>query len=257
MIKHIQFIIGKNAFRKTISFSIIILLLFLIRGNCFSQNIRPPQQQQQENMQHLTTKQINDIKSILSNYKPSTITAEQVSEINEKFRAAGIYPSPQTKDAIIAAGFNPDKFRPSRPQQTEDRRGDMGAPQKEDREKMIREMVIEPLSLSASQKVSVNKIYADFFAQMDKIMSEMDKQERDKQERERDKQGKDRQGREKSKQQDLSKLQDVPNMESLEKARDSKIKTVLSKEQFKKYEKLNNGFFPPRTRGNAPHQQKT
>jgi len=48
--------------------------------------------------------------SILSNYDPSTLTAEDARAINQAFRDSGVRRGPGQKEAIEAAGFDPEKI---------------------------------------------------------------------------------------------------------------------------------------------------
>jgi len=59
----------------------------------------------------LTSIQKKEIKAILSNYNPSTLTASDAKAIHEAFRKAGLRGGPTVDEVIREAGFNPDKLR--------------------------------------------------------------------------------------------------------------------------------------------------
>ncbi|NMB88678.1 MAG: hypothetical protein GYA17_09975 [Chloroflexi bacterium] len=61
--------------------------------------------------QALTDEQKSSIESILSEYDPENITAEDAQSIFESFREAGIRPGPGMKEAIEAAGFDAEELR--------------------------------------------------------------------------------------------------------------------------------------------------
>ena len=51
------------------------------------------------------------VKSILSKYNPSTLTAVEAKSIHQSFRDAGLGAGPNLNEAVIAAGFSSDKLR--------------------------------------------------------------------------------------------------------------------------------------------------
>jgi len=59
----------------------------------------------------LTADQANKVKSILSKYDASALTAEKAKAIHEDFRNAGLRGGPAMNDAVKAAGFDPEKLR--------------------------------------------------------------------------------------------------------------------------------------------------
>ena len=197
----------------------IILLTLLSQSACFSQNNKPAKKGQQEVQQPLTAKQTAEIKSILSQYKAATLTAEEAKAIHEKFRAAGIRAGSETKSAIIAAGFDPEKLRSlAPPPQMKEGEAAPKHQTNEERIKILQEKVIAPLSLTTAQKESINKIYLTFFEDMDKLVKDREKKR------------------------------------VIEKERDSKIQQILTKEQFAKYIELEKSNRPPRPEGNEPPQ---
>jgi hypothetical protein len=61
--------------------------------------------------QALTDDEKSKIKSILSNYDPDNVTAEDAKSIFDAFREAGIRPGPGMKEAIDDAGFDAEELR--------------------------------------------------------------------------------------------------------------------------------------------------
>jgi Spy/CpxP family protein refolding chaperone len=59
----------------------------------------------------LTEAQKESIKSILSKYSPSSLTAADAKAIHREFKEAGIRPGPAERQAIQSAGFDPEKLR--------------------------------------------------------------------------------------------------------------------------------------------------
>jgi len=68
----------------------------------------PGDRSPREEQQTLTDQQKATVKSILSKYNPSTLTAEQARAIHEQFRAAGLRAGPAMADVIRDAGFDPE-----------------------------------------------------------------------------------------------------------------------------------------------------
>jgi len=189
----------------------IIMLIVLIHGKSFPQENQNPKQKNDKNSQTLTAEQTAQIKTILSQYNASTLTADEAKSIHEKFREAGIHAGPETKDAIIDAGFDPEKLRTLAPPPTHDKKDGSNPSTIEERLKVVEEKIIKPLSLNSTQKESVNTAFKDFFTEMDKLMMN---------------------------QSNSKEYTDKSKIESLEKVRDEKVKQVLSNEQFTKYLEL-------------------
>lgn len=59
----------------------------------------------------LTDDQKSSVKSILSKYNASTLTADDAKAIHKAFRDAGLRAGPGLNDAVNSAGFNPYKLR--------------------------------------------------------------------------------------------------------------------------------------------------
>ncbi len=59
----------------------------------------------------LTDAQKETMKSILADYNPSALTAADAKAIHQAFRDAGIRPGPGFREAIAAAGFDPEALR--------------------------------------------------------------------------------------------------------------------------------------------------
>ena len=126
---------------------IVIMLIVLIQGESISQDNQNPKQKNDKNSQTLTAEQTAQIKTILSQYNASTLTAKEAKETHEKFREAGIHAGPETKDAIIAAGFDPEKLRTLAPPPTHDKKDGSNPSTIEERLKVVEEKIIKPLSL--------------------------------------------------------------------------------------------------------------
>ncbi len=67
------------------------------------ENDTPPRENQQ-----FTDAQKATVASILSQYDQSSMTAEDAKAINDAFRAAGLRGGPGLKNAIEAAGYDPE-----------------------------------------------------------------------------------------------------------------------------------------------------
>jgi len=59
----------------------------------------------------LTAAQKETVKSILSKYTASSLTADDAKAIHRAFRDAGIRRGPGLREAITSAGFDPEKLR--------------------------------------------------------------------------------------------------------------------------------------------------
>lgn len=59
----------------------------------------------------LTDDQKSAVKSILSKYTPSRLTADDAKAIHKAFRDAGLRAGPGLNEAVNSAGFNSDKLR--------------------------------------------------------------------------------------------------------------------------------------------------
>jgi len=64
-----------------------------------------------ENRAPLTDEQKAAVKSILSKYNATTLTADDAKAIHRAFRDAGLRPGPGLQEAITSAGFDPRKLR--------------------------------------------------------------------------------------------------------------------------------------------------
>lgn len=202
---------------------ILILLMTLINVRSFSQEKTVTGQMPHEAPVSITSEQKAQIKTILSGYDPSKLTADQAKEIHEKFRTAGIHPAPETRDAIIAAGFDPEKLRALAPPPGKDNKDCHQPPSSEERMKIVDEMIIKPLSLNSSQSESVKGAFREFFKGMDKLRQDL--------------------------QQNTPAPPDKSKIEPLEKARDEKIKQVMTKELFLKYQELEKSSRPSKPGG--------
>lgn len=167
------------------------------------------------------------IKEILSQFDSRSLDKEMAVQIHERFRAAGIHPGPENREAITAAGFDPDKLRDLAP--PPGRPGEPAAehPSDERRLKLIEENIIKPLELNSVQADTIKRAFSDFFLAMSKF-----------------REGNDLNPPERS------------VVESLEKARDKRIEKILTAEQFLKYRELEKSARPPRPPREAPKSEK-
>lgn len=211
--------------KQVSSIILVIMLTVLTQVMSFCQNKQNPGQKPQEKDQTLTPAQTATIKIILSKYNASKLTAADAKAIHEKLRDAGIHAGPETNDAIIAAGFDPEKLRTLDPPINQDNQDNRNPPSIEDRLKKLQEKVIKPLALSTTQNEAVTKAYKEYYTGMES----------------------------------LKKIQanpqvplDKSKVEPLEKARDEKIRQVLSSEQFVKYLELEKASRPPKPNGSEP-----
>jgi hypothetical protein len=205
---------------------LVLMLLFLTKAMVFCQDSKKPGQQH-EKAKALTSAQTATIKNILSKYNASKLTAADAKAIHEKFREAGLHAGPETNDAIIAAGFDPEKLRDLDPPENPDSQGKPTPASNEERMKTLLEKVIKPLALSSTQNEIVNKAYKEFYTGMEGL---------------------------KKTQANPQAPLDKSKVEPLEKARDEKIRQVLSKEQFAKYQELEKASRPPKP--NSPEPKK-
>jgi hypothetical protein len=217
---------SKNKVKNTL---MVFILLFLTQGLVFcqnnlnNQNNPNPGQKTQDKTQPLPPEQTATIKTILSKYNASKLTAADAKAIHEKLREAGIHAGPETNDAIITAGFDPEKLRALDPPKNPDNQGRSDPPSTEERLKSLQEKVIKPLALNSTQNDAVTKAYTEFYAGMENL---------------------------KKNRSDSQGPLDKSKVEPLEKARDEKIRKVLSSTQFSKYQELEKASRPPRPAGN-------
>ena len=59
----------------------------------------------------LTDEQKAAVKSILSKYSASSLTADDAKAIHRAFRDAGVRPGPGLHEAVTSAGFDPEKLK--------------------------------------------------------------------------------------------------------------------------------------------------
>jgi len=198
----------------------LIIITLLLQGSCFSQEDQSSKKKDHKNPQTLTVEQAAQIKTILSQYNASTLTAEDAKGIHAKFRQAGIHAGPETREAILAAGFDPEKLRSLDPPPEQNNK-ESKTPDLNKKMEMVEEIVIPPLSLDSVQILKVKEAFIVFFTEVEKIKkSQANPQE----------------------QMDKSLVQPV------EKTRDEKIKLVLSKEQYSKYLELEKASRPNKNR---------
>lgn len=201
-----------------------IITLFMLTGYRpgFCQQNQKTDQKPQAKSQPITAEQTQQIKKILSGYNAAKLTATDAKAIQEKFRVAGIHAGPETNSAITAAGFDPEKLRTLAPPPDAGNKPKTGPPSIDERIKIVDEKICKPLSISASQKETIDKAFREFYTEMDKLPKS---------------------------QANLQTPPDKSKVEPLEKARDAKIKQVLSADKFKKYQELEKAARPNKPGG--------
>ncbi|MFZ4707550.1 MAG: hypothetical protein ACOYMF_16240, partial [Bacteroidales bacterium] len=204
--------------------SILIIFMLLSLEPVFCQKSQKTDQKRQVKSQPVTAEQTQQIKKILSGYNASKLTAADAKAIQNKFRDAGIHAGPETNNAINAAGFDPEKLKTLAPPPNAENNSKSGPPTIEEKLKAVDEKISKPLSLSTIQKETVNKAFCEFYTEMDKL---------------------------KKTQADAQARPDKSKVEPLKKARDAKIKKVISDEQYKKYLELEKAARPNKGEGNV------
>jgi hypothetical protein len=202
---------------------VLAVFTIIFTGTGFCQNNKTQGTNQQQKQQSLTpqqattTQQATTIKNILSKYDPKKLTAADAKAIHEKLRQAGIHAGPETRDVIIAAGFDPDKLRTLDPPPGGGNQGGHQPMTEEEKLKAVETNIIKPLSLNSSQSQSVLAAFKEFFAGMETL---------------RKSQGEQRGPVDRSK------------AEPLKQKRDEKIKKVLTSAQFSKYQEIEKSLHP-------------
>ena len=162
-----------------------------------------------------------------SNVTFSTVTPTTV----KIFHSSGVEKLPLAKlplEIRRQLGFDPEKLRNLAPPPNPGIKENAGPPSLDERMKRVEEIILKPLALTAAQKETANKAFRDFYVEMDKL-------------------GKAQPG--------ATTPPDRSRMEPLEKARDAKIKQVISAAQYAKYLDLEKAARPPRPEGKSPGQK--
>jgi len=206
---------------------LIVLLLMLLQVMCFCQERPKGGQVPPEKGQTLTPAQTATLKTILSKYDASQLTAADARAIHEKLRDAGLHAGPETKEAIVAAGFDPEKLRALDPPKNSDDKTKAGPPTTEERLKTLQEKVIRPLALNTTQAEVITKAWNEFFLTVERL---------------------------KKSQAGQSGPLERSKIEPLEKTRDEKISRVLSAVQYSKYQELEKATKPSKP-GSAGSKQ--
>jgi hypothetical protein len=207
--------------KATSIFRLQFYVLFLL-ASCFlagsgqAQTNQSQVQKPQQKSQGITPEQTAKIKTILSTYKPASLTAADAKAIHTKLRDAGIHAGPETNDAIRAAGFDPEKLRALDPPPGDGKPGNPG-PSSVDRMAAVETGIIKPLSLNASQSDVIRNAFKLFFADEESLRKSLG-----------------------NPQGPLDKTK----MEPLVKKRDEKIKAALTSDQYKKYQDLEKNLHP-------------
>lgn len=100
---------------KTFTLVIVIGFTVIMVFSISTADTAPPKQDAIAQDQRPGGQMTNELKaaviSILSNYDPSTLTIDDAKAINRAFREAGIRRGAGQKEAIEAAGFDPETIR--------------------------------------------------------------------------------------------------------------------------------------------------
>ncbi len=209
---------------KLVLVGLIIVLVFMLgklsMEIVFSQNkSQQVQPKEQRNRKTFSSEQAVVVQTILSNYKNATLTASQASEIQENFKKAGIHAGPECNEAIVAAGFDPEKLRILSPAVHDDKKERPSPPSSEEKLKEVETKILIPLSLNSTQTDQITKAYTDFFQGVENLKRSQP-------------QGKGR--------------LDKAAIEPLQKVRDEKIRTILPAGKFAKYRELEKLARPPK-----------
>jgi hypothetical protein len=198
-------------------FLIIILLLIPELNSC--QTAPDTRQRTQEKPQTLTAEKKQQIKTILSGYNASKLTADDARAIHNKFREAGIHAGPETNSVIIENGFDPELLKKLAPPPDSDMKEKKGPQSVNERIRIVDEKICTPLKLTDVQKGTVEKAFIDFYNERDALAK-------------------------------TAREPGVPleksEIEPLEKSRDEKIRKVLSSDQYSKYLELEKTARPER-----------
>jgi hypothetical protein len=201
----------------TIGAFLFLLFWGIMNSSAYSQGNKNAGNNQQQKQQSLTPQQAATIKTILSKYNASKLTAADAKAIHEKFRQAGIHAGPESRDAIIAAGFDPEKLRTLDPPPNDGSQGNRQRMTEEEKLKAVETNIIKPLSLNSSQSQAVLAAYKEFFTGMETLRKVQGEQ---------------------------GGPVDRSKVEPLKQKRDDKIKKVLTAAQFSKYQELEKSFHP-------------
>ena len=212
-------IVSKIRFSGILLFTV---LAFLVQMMSFCQNKQTPGQNSPEKTKPSTSTQTVTIKSILSQYDASKLTAADAKAIHEKLREAGLHAGPETRDAIVAAGFNPDRLRELDPPKGQGDQEKTVHVSNEERLKNVQEKVIKPLGLTTAQAEVVTKAYAGFLSDVENLK--------------------------KSQANPYGPL-DKSKIEPLEQTRNEQIRKVLTSEQYTKFLELEKASRPPKPGG--------
>ena len=204
---------------KTIKIILIAVIVsgFLAGNGICQQKQSSTQKPPQQNQQPITPDQAATIKKVLSKYDPAKLTAVEAKSIHDQFRQAGIHAGPETRDAIKAAGFDPDKLRTLDPPPDAGNKNMHTPPSLDEMLKSVEINIAKPLNLNQSQHDAVIKAYKEFMADLENLRKSSSNQQGPL---------------------DRSKV------EPFKQKRDDKIKSVLTSDQFKKYQELEKANHP-------------
>ena len=122
--------------KRNIVLKVLVLVIFscILPVVCLAEN-SPRQQNRQRRSQPLTDKQKSQVKSILSKYDASSLTAEDARSIKRALRDAGLPSGPDLNDALKEFGFDRQELkRLHPPRDGQKREDDQRRGNREDRE---------------------------------------------------------------------------------------------------------------------------
>ena len=209
-----SFLICKNLITKTVA-----VLVFISLGSCFGQENKNTKQKPPGSSQGVTPEQSTIIKRILSAYNPASLTAEEAKSIHDQFREAGIHAGPENNNTIKALGFDPEKLRNLAPPPETGKNEKQNPPPLQERLKVVEDKICKQLALTAEKRETIISAFSVFYSEMDKLIKSQSGPQGPP---------------EKSK------------VDPLEQTRDSKVKQVLTGEQFKKFLELEKEARPNR-----------
>jgi len=80
-----------------------------------------------------------------------------------------MHAGPETREAILAAGFDPEKLRALDPPPTHDNKKAGDPPSVEERIKQVEEKIVQPLSLDPAQSAKVVAAFRIYFLEREKL----------------------------------------------------------------------------------------
>jgi hypothetical protein len=202
---------------RTVTTLLILLVIFcLTQASAIAQG-GANQGQPQKATRTITADQAATISKILAKYDSKTMTATQAKKIHEQFREAGIHAGPETNDAILVAGFDPEKLRTLDPPPARHEKNNGAPPTLEERLKIVEDKITKPLSLDSGQSAKVIAAFRLFYLEREKL---------------------------KNTSSNSDARPDREKVDALVKARDESIRSAIPESAFEKYRELEKSMHP-------------